>query len=62
MEFTPDQFTNATFISHIQALQNRGKKVIISIGGAATHVSLDNIVERDTFYSYYGKYLEYIRI
>ncbi|MBK7966177.1 MAG: T9SS type A sorting domain-containing protein [Bacteroidetes bacterium] len=49
MEFIPDQFSNATFISHIQALQNQGKKVIISIGGASTHVSLDNIAERDTF-------------
>lgn len=49
MEFIPDQFSNATFISHIQAVKNQGKKVIISIGGASTHVSLDNIAERDTF-------------
>ncbi len=57
MEFIPDQFSNATFLSHVQALQSQGKKVIISIGGAATHVSLDNISERDTFISTMGNIL-----
>lgn len=58
MEFNPDQFSNATFISHIQAVQNLGKKVIISIGGASTHVSLDNIAERDTFILTMGNILD----
>jgi chitinase len=58
MEFIPDQFTNSTFISHIQTLQNQGKKVIISIGGASTHVSLDNIAERDTFILTMGDILD----
>lgn len=57
MEFVPDQFSNSTFLSHVQALQSQGKKVIISIGGAATHVSLDNISERDTFISTMGNIL-----
>ncbi|MBK9636877.1 MAG: T9SS type A sorting domain-containing protein [Bacteroidetes bacterium] len=57
MEFVPDQFTTVTFISHVQALQSQGKKVIISIGGAATHVSLDNISERDTFIATMGNIL-----
>ncbi len=57
MEFIPDQFSNVTFLSHVQALQSQGKKVIISIGGAATHVSLDNISERDTFIATMGNIL-----
>lgn len=58
MEFIPDQFSNASFISHIQAVQNQGKKVIISIGGATTHVSLDNNAERDTFILTMGNILD----
>lgn len=58
MEFNPDQFSNATFISHVQALQNQGKKVIISIGGASTNVSLDNFAERDTFILTLGNILD----
>lgn len=57
MEFIPDQFSNATFLSHVQVLQSQGKKVIISIGGAATNVSLDNISERDTFIATMGNIL-----
>ncbi len=49
MEFIPDQVTPATFISQIQTLQGQGKKVIISIGGATSPISLDIIAERDTF-------------
>ena len=51
MEFTPDQVSQATFISQIQTLQAQGKKVLISIGGATATVKLDNIAERDTFIS-----------
>ena len=29
MKFIPDQFSSATFLSHIQSLQSQGKKVII---------------------------------
>ncbi len=49
MEFIPDQVTSATLISQIQALHSQGKKVIISMGGATSPISLDNIAERDTF-------------
>jgi chitinase len=49
IEFIPDQVTQATFISQIQTLHNQSRKVLISIGGATAPVSLDNIVERDTF-------------
>ena len=57
MDFIPDQFSSATFLSHVQALQSQGKKVIISIGGAATYISLDNISERDTFIATMGNIL-----
>ncbi|MDQ3049748.1 MAG: glycosyl hydrolase family 18 protein [Bacteroidota bacterium] len=49
MEFVPDQVSQATFISQIQTIQGQGRKVIISMGGATSPISLDNIAERDTF-------------
>lgn len=49
MTFIPDQVSQTVFISQVQALQNQGKKVLISIGGATAPVSLDNAGERDTF-------------
>ncbi len=49
MEFVPDQVSPSTFISQIQTLQTQGRKVIISIGGATSPISLDNTLERDTF-------------
>lgn len=49
MTFVPDQVTPAVLLSQIEQLQSQGRKVLISIGGATAHVSLDNIAERDTF-------------
>ncbi len=51
MEFIPDQVSPATLIGQIQTLQSQGKKIIISMGGATSAISLDNIAERDTFIS-----------
>lgn len=51
MEFIPDQGSVSTFVSKIQTLQNQGKKVIISIGGATAPISLNSITERDSFIS-----------
>ncbi|MCX6275769.1 MAG: glycosyl hydrolase family 18 protein [Bacteroidetes bacterium] len=51
MEFIPDQVSQATLISQIQTIQSQGRKVVISMGGATSPVSLDNISERDTFIS-----------
>ncbi|HRG58327.1 MAG TPA: glycosyl hydrolase family 18 protein [Bacteroidia bacterium] len=51
MQFIPDQVSTSTFIAQIQTLQAQGKKVLISIGGASAPISLDNIMERDTFIS-----------
>ena len=49
MEFIPEQVTPAAFATQVQNLQNQGRKVIISMGGATAPVSLDNAVERDSF-------------
>lgn len=51
MEFIPDQVSQATLTGQIQSLQSQGRKVVISMGGATSPVSLDNISERDTFIS-----------
>ena len=42
MNFVPDGVTQSTFISQIQTLQNQGRKVLLSIGGANTSISLNN--------------------
>ena len=49
MEFIPEIISQATCKNYIVALQNQGKKIIISIGGATAPISLDNINERNTF-------------
>jgi len=54
MHFVPDQVTQQTFISQVEALQAEGRKVIISIGGATAPVYLDDEFERDIFISSMG--------
>lgn len=49
MLFAPDGVTQASFISQIQTLQNQGKKVLLSVGGATTSISLNNTTNRDAF-------------
>ncbi len=49
MNFTPDGVSQSTFISQIQTLQSQGKKVLLSIGGANTSISLNNSTNRDLF-------------
>jgi len=50
--FTPDTFTStAEMQSDIQILHGRGKKVLLSIGGANGHVQLRNATERGQFVS-----------
>ena len=49
MQFVPDGVSQTAFISQIQALQNQGKKVVLSIGGATTSISLNNNSNRDAF-------------
>jgi chitinase len=48
--FTPDTRTSAAEIqSDVQILHGRGKKVLLSIGGANGHVELRNATERQQF-------------
>jgi len=54
MEFVPDQVVPATLINQIQTVQSQGRKVIISMGGATSPISLDNITERDAFVTSMG--------
>ena len=49
MVFTPDSGTTAGFALQIQALQSQGKKVLLSVGGATTSVSLNNTPNHDAF-------------
>ncbi|WP_309642146.1 glycosyl hydrolase family 18 protein [Flavobacterium sp.] len=49
MLFSPDGVSQSTLISQIQALQAQGKKVLLSIGGATTSISLNTIQNRDAF-------------
>lgn len=61
MTFTPDGITQLAFKKQIDTMHMRGKKVIISIGGANDPVSLPDTNKRNTFISsmmtiinYYG--------
>lgn len=47
--FSPAEETEAAFIAGIQLLQARGQKVLISLGGANAHITLNNLTERDNF-------------
>lgn len=49
MEFTPEEGNISQFISQIQALQNQGKKVLISIGGATGQLNVADEVKKNTF-------------
>lgn len=54
MQFTPDQVSQSTLITQIQTLQDQGKKVLISIGGASSTINLSDNNERDIFVSSVG--------
>lgn len=49
MDFVPDQVSPAVFMSQMQTLQQAGKKIILSIGGATAPVTLNSSLERDSF-------------
>ncbi|MBX7046086.1 MAG: T9SS type A sorting domain-containing protein [Ignavibacteria bacterium] len=51
MSFTPDAVSQATLIAQIDSMKARGKKVVISIGGATAPVILHNATEMSTFVS-----------
>ena len=49
MLFTPDVVTQSAFIASVETLQNQGKKVLISIGGATTSIDLTTTGNKDAF-------------
>lgn len=49
MGFTPDGVSPQQFASQVRALQDAGRTVLISIGGANDPVQLQTAAERDTF-------------
>ncbi|MFZ9846710.1 MAG: glycosyl hydrolase family 18 protein [Flavobacteriales bacterium] len=50
MQFSaPWFYSNNSFKADMQTLQSQGKKILLSIGGAADPIFLDNYKERDTF-------------
>lgn len=51
MVFTPDVGTVQQFKNDIQTIQSRGKKVLISIGGADAFITLNTVNERNIFVS-----------
>lgn len=51
MLFTPDMVAQNVFITKMQALQNQGKKVLLSIGGATTSIDLTTIPNKNAFVS-----------
>ena len=49
MTFVPEQYTQNTFIAEIQELQNQGKKVLLSIGGATGVINLTDNIQKQNF-------------
>jgi len=49
MQFTPDVISQSQFISQIQTLQNQGKKVLLSIGGATASIDLTTTANKNAF-------------
>lgn len=49
MLFTPDVVSQSTFMAEMQALQNQGKKIFISVGGATSTVDLTTQQNKNAF-------------
>jgi chitinase len=49
MTFTPDGIDQGTFIDQVQTLQDEGKKVLLSLGGATSIVTLQDEVQKGLF-------------
>jgi len=52
MVFTPDGVSQSEFISQVQGLQNQGKKILLSIGGATASISLSDDATKITFINF----------
>ena len=49
MDFTPVGLSSQEFLDQVQAVQDAGKKVLLSIGGATAPISLNDTIERNIF-------------
>ena len=49
VSFAPAEETEQSFRAGVELLQSRGQKVLISLGGANAHITLNNEAERDNF-------------
>ena len=49
MQFVPEGVTQNEFVNQIQTLKNQGRKVLLSIGGANTSISLPNVASKNAF-------------
>ncbi len=49
MQFVPEGATQNEFIAQIQTLKNQGRKVVLSIGGANTSISLPDVASKNAF-------------
>ena len=49
MQFVPEVVTQNEFIAQIQTLKNQGRKVLLSIGGANTSISLPDVASKNAF-------------
>lgn len=58
MLFTPDGVSQAVLISQMQTLQSQGKKIILSIGGATTSISLSDATSKNAFINSMNALLE----
>jgi chitinase len=51
IQFVPERTTQAEFITKMRSLQNQGRKVLLSIGGANANVDLTTTTNRNAFIS-----------
>ena len=49
LTFVPEGTTEAAFVSQIQSLQDQGKRVLLSIGGATATIDLTTVENKDSF-------------
>lgn len=58
MQFTPEKVTQSEFISKVQSLKNKDKKVVLSIGGANTSIDLTTSQNKTNFINSLNSLLE----
>lgn len=62
MQFVPEGFSEAAFLSQIQSLQAAGKKVLLSVGGATASVNLGTTEAKNAFVSSLSNLLAFYQL